>query len=285
MADARCYQNSTQKGEWSIDDVSSKHIVCPGTQQPDGFSRCCGRSAICLPGNICQALVSDVAQGASGFYVGSCTDRNYESSACPNFCTFYSRHEIVYNATAEAWQCCGADGNGNPKCDRPWKPTSKAPAPSVLLQSYSVSVYTFTASTTSSFATDLPASTSSGAPDATTTPDNQADGLSTGAKAGAGIGGAIGGLLVIAFVVYLFRWKRKQTSQRGPSDHHEYYDMSKQDPGPLSSSHNTFHHHELSGKTRPTELDSTNAFKARAELPVNAEVSRSLAQTPHELPS
>jgi hypothetical protein len=290
MADTRCYRNSTHNGEWSIDDVSSQQIVCPGTQQPDGFSRCCGRSAICLPGNICQALDSKIAEGATGFYVGSCTDRNYESSACPNFCTFYSRNEIVYNATADAWQCCGADGNGNPKCDRPWKPSSKAPAPSVLLQSYSASVYTFTASTstssgTGSASTALPASTTSGAPDATATSENQGGGLSTGAKAGAGVAGAIGGLLIIALVVWLFMRRRKQSSKSGPSNHQEYYDMPKYDPAAPASSGNTSDKHELSGKTHPVELSSSNAVPGRVELSASAQAPRSVAQIPQELPS
>ena len=203
MADTRCYKNSTVNGEWSLKDVSENNSVCPGTQKDDGFSKCCGKSAICLPHNICQAL--NAAEGSSGFYVGSCTDRDYNSPACSNFCSAIANPDIVYNVTAARWQCCGRDAQGRTKCNDPTNRKSKAPAPTVLLENYSASVSTYTASSTSSSL-----STSSAIATPTTSAEPESSGISTGAKVGAGVGGAIGGLLVIALIIFLLKWKRRQ---------------------------------------------------------------------------
>jgi hypothetical protein len=285
MADTRCYRNSTSNGQPRLTDVSENNTICPGTEQDDGFSRCCGNSAICLPNNICQAL--NVQPGGTGFYIGSCNDRDYNSPACSNFCSSLAVSEITYNATAQRWQCCGLDGQGRFRCDDPTNIRSRAPAPSALLQQYSASVSTFTASST----TTPPSSTSTMTTSSTTTstpPPDDSDGLSTGAKVGAGIGGALGGLAIIALLIFfIWRHRRKETNrlprdQNLNGDHGQYYDISKQgahDPmlgyQPPGSQTPNKHH------TPPVEL-SPQYGKPRSELPDTT--GQRIQQSPQELP-
>ena len=271
MADNRCYKNFTVNGDWQLGVV--EHTICPGTQGDDGFSRCCGPSAICLPNNICQAL--NAAEGSTGFYVGSCTDRDFQSSVCSNFCSQIASPNIVYNENQDKWHCCGLLANGTAKCDRPTTRTSKAPAPSVLLEEYTASVATFTASSTSSSTT-----ASMSTPTASTTPEEDSGGLSTGAKVGAGIGGAIGGLLVIALIVFLLRRRRTSKSTQHPYEQQpdgvESYDMTKQNSSRPATSQPPAYQTPIKS---PAELSPS---PVRAELPGSGQRG---AQSPQELPS
>ena len=287
MADTRCYRNNTSNGQWRLSDISDNSLVCPGTQQEDGFSRCCGKSAICLPNNICQAL--NIAPGASGFYVGSCTDRDYNSPACSNFCSGILRNEIVYNETSGSWQCCGGR-DGHAKCEDPTRRSSNAPAPSILLADYSASRSTFTATSTSSISSALTLSPTS-SPTSMTTSGGSSGGLSTGAKIGAGIGGALGGLLVIALIVFLVMKRRRkspstQRTQHGYQEHHgtgESYNMAEQDVRSTTTSQPAGYpspEYKPYRGTSPTELSAPDS--GRAELPTSG--PQKIQPPPQELP-
>lgn len=284
MGDTRCYKNYTTNGQWRLNDISQGNTICPGTQQEDGFSRCCGNSAICLPNNICQAL--NPAPGGSGFYVGSCTDRDYNSPACPNFCSALAVAEITYNETSERWQCCGLDADGRLKCDDPTDRRSRAPAPTALLQQYSASVSTFTASSTTS-ASSISTSTTTPTPTTTPSPGDDSEGLSTGAKIGAGVGGAVGGVVIIALICFFF-WRRRQPKQRQmPVDQPssggqgQYYDMSKQHISSPHSGQPPGYDIPLKTYIPPSEL-SPQSGQPRSELP---DTARQRIQSPQELPS
>ncbi|KND87051.1 hypothetical protein TOPH_08260, partial [Tolypocladium ophioglossoides CBS 100239] len=50
-------------------------------------STCCGQGYACLSNNICMATGKELQRSGASVYVrGSCTDKNWRSGSCPNFC-------------------------------------------------------------------------------------------------------------------------------------------------------------------------------------------------------
>jgi len=280
--DNRCYTNRTGDNGQNIYRVSSP-FICPGTQSPDGNSRCCGGGGICLGNGICQAIQK--TENATGFYIGSCTDRDFTDRAvCNNECSAFRVQDIVWSSEDEQWYCCGLNADGYIKCKSPSKQHFSAPDPQALQSAYSVSSSSFMATATA-IASDVSTSLAS-APAATVTIqpdiDDGGGGLSTGGKVGIGVGVSVVALLAILGVAFwLLRKRRRARNERMDSGHlmqdHQdksgpTNDMMLQAP-PLRSSHGMATQQPIveapigSERTERTELSGTSTRSPVHEMP------------------
>ena len=83
---AACYRKSTN----SILSKFGVDAACPGTEDSDGFSRCCFEGDVCLGSYICMSRDSP-PKGGSGYYTAGCTDSSYnDTTACTPLCSKYT---------------------------------------------------------------------------------------------------------------------------------------------------------------------------------------------------
>ncbi|KAE8352414.1 hypothetical protein BDV28DRAFT_157929 [Aspergillus coremiiformis] len=156
------------------------------------ISSCCGGSTyVCATNNMCAHFSGEY------FVVGSCTDRTWNSPACPGYCFFRNHvHNTVFRCSADTY-CC-ADG---PTCNC----TTKINAHNILdfLRPYSdlgSSVPVNTAVETSSLFTPIGASPNS---------------LKIGLGVGVSLGAIVIGLVVLVIVLWLRAKKMRAHVQAG----------------------------------------------------------------------
>ncbi|OCL13400.1 hypothetical protein AOQ84DRAFT_225623 [Glonium stellatum] len=207
------------------------------------ISVCCGPGFACLPNGICEVTSDAVNPGVSYPFVrGSCTDKTWASTACPQFCatTGYSldggNTMMACNETADTFCCLGGNGPGQPAaCDctsgvnittleggvvafttigivgtsTSSSSSSSSSTPASSASSASSTSASTSASTTAASATAT--ATSSPSPSSSSASTSSAS-LSPGAKAGIGIGVPLGALL-LSGLGYLL-WRDRQRSQK-----------------------------------------------------------------------
>src|SRR5690242_18962405 len=80
------------------------------------FTQCCGAASRCLTNGLCLNLVNGFEGSetvGTGYSRGSCTDRTWASSLCPQQCTLNQdteRNSSAYDfrtAGVQVWQCTG----------------------------------------------------------------------------------------------------------------------------------------------------------------------------------
>lgn len=80
---AKCY---SPNGDLQIHDVPCE----PPSTAAGGVSFCCGRGFTCLSNKVCMlsqdTITGDVTRVGST-YRASCTDKSWNSTGCPSFCT------------------------------------------------------------------------------------------------------------------------------------------------------------------------------------------------------
>jgi len=138
-----------------------------------------------------------------------------------------ARPDVVWNATAQIWHCCGIDGDGNPDCEDPTNETFAAPAPESLVAYFAISSGFVATSTsiaassassaassttvsTASLAPPVVSSTSASALSSSTAHSGSSPSLSKGAAAGVGVGCAVGVIIIAGLVAYILRSRRRK---------------------------------------------------------------------------
>lgn len=223
-----CYRHSGT-GSGSTYDTSlannSLDFPCGNPNSTDPFVFCCVNGDICMSNGFCYYTHS--LAGGSGYYVASCTNPAAVGEGCANRCTDQDLPDVVYNETSGLWQCCGADSNGSPDCPSPTDETFNAPAPSNLVQIFSVPRDGWTATSisiastlsqlsTTSYSNQPLATISSPASSASSIASslsNHSSTLSTGASAGIGIGAVFSGVFLLGIVFLL--WRRRKSHEAG----------------------------------------------------------------------
>ncbi|KAF2709554.1 hypothetical protein K504DRAFT_502278 [Pleomassaria siparia CBS 279.74] len=290
-SDAR---NPTQcyfpKGQLSTDTVCDTSA---------SVSLCCASSHICLSNGLCAVE----ATGDTGIRYGrgACTDKTWKSPLCPPVC--HLNQETATNSSAydfraggvrvwecgtqgfveEAAYCCESKGERQRCCSTSsavfrlvgateglftgsafatssifTSPTSTASASSAsgaMTGSDTTSQLVSTATTDSPL---LPTATN------TQTPSNNGTRKDNRLGIGAGVGGALGGCLLVAFIVFLFRWQMKKNAKAVESLRQEILQGKEGESGRTA--------HGYYGSTR-VELSETKHLN---EMPTH--------QNPIELP-
>ncbi|KAI9693425.1 MAG: hypothetical protein M1820_009301 [Bogoriella megaspora] len=223
---------------------------CGPTNATNPYVSCCVEGDTCLEDGMCYA--PDDFDGTAGYYIGGCTDANYEDPACKQHCcrtlelspilqmlTHAASQpfpQIVYESSSSNWACCFVDPDSNAvECDRPTNETWSAPGPEKIetiatpplttwitsLEAVTSSVgtteTTMTPGSTTSLTSSSPSSTKA-ATSASPTPGPSSYGLSPGAKGGIAIGVIAGAALigVLAWVLLRRRnWKKEIADSRG----------------------------------------------------------------------
>ncbi|KAJ4327184.1 hypothetical protein N0V84_002447 [Fusarium piperis] len=180
LVHAQCYYPDGQE--------APRDIAC----KPDSeASACCAEGYICLSSGMCQFVEY---AGTGRFARGSCTNQDWSSSECPNFCT-----------DAEGEQAGGTDVT---RCqgytDRFFCPRSQNA--NVCKDVEKALTFSETTSTGKDEETSTTASTS---PNETGPADKDSDSGPTPALLGGAIGGSIGGFLLGGLSVWLIFFLRK----------------------------------------------------------------------------
>lgn len=199
-----CYRKSNNQ----VRPQPSGWFACEGTEeQSGGIQLCCINGSECGPDSICRR---EGTGDDSRWYVGGCTDENYNDPMCRNDCSKFGQFDtfliswnrwlincvagdkqtyITYNNSQSQWQCCGKDG-----CEEtsPTDETFKAISPSDW----------------------KPINGNSTDPDDDNDDDSDDDsGLSTPAKIGIGVGAGVAVLAIIAILLFFFRSGVKRSRQ------------------------------------------------------------------------
>ena len=198
--------------------------------------------------------------GGRGYYTSGCTDSTFKSTSCPQTCSKSAliarmqsllgtnhgssrlgdkiNREIVYNASAQKWYCCGGDGKGGINCDAPTTESFAAPPASGLKAYFSAvgesvlsssaaaasssSSSSFSSSSASHSPSTLSKTTSANAQPATKTSSSAAathvishPHLSKGVAVGIGVGATVVSLAALGIVAWVFwRWAKKAVARR-----------------------------------------------------------------------
>ncbi|RSL73327.1 hypothetical protein CEP54_000334 [Fusarium duplospermum] len=234
--------------------------------QPDAeASACCAEGYICMSTGMCQ-FVQDTGTGK--FARGSCTNQDWSSSLCPNYCTDADGEE---KGGTDVTRCqgytdrffCPKSQNAN-VCKDESKALIFSSEPSVIktilaasntvqsTQSTETSEATTTTSsqeTTSTAKDEETSTTASTSPNETGPADSDSDSDSDSgpspAVLGGAIGGSIGGFLLGGLGVWLIFFLRrgKNQSRVVPEPENGYKDNHQ--PGPKA---------EMSAESPPAEL-------------------------------
>jgi hypothetical protein len=273
MSDDRCYRNRTGDNDQAIYNVNDPY-VCPGTESANGNSRCCGASGICLGNGICQSL--NPPDNGTGYYIGSCTDREYEDrEVCSNDCSSLRVADIVYNKTEDIWYCCGLTSDGNLRCNNPTTQTVAAPSPAALLQQYSASSVSFMSTASS---TSLPAAPTDTVQSPIPTESNSGDseGLSTGSQVGIGVSVSVAAIAIFAVVWFLLRSRRKQRMWQAGAG---VYSGSSQNGYNMMNTSGTTYQKPYNGSLGPEQMK----FTAYTPYPAHTQPAPAPAElSPHE---
>ncbi|KAF4222367.1 hypothetical protein CNMCM5878_005649 [Aspergillus fumigatiaffinis] len=87
--------------------VSAQTCYFPNGQQAindtactaNSVSICCQRGATCLGNGLC---FDPFGSAVGGYIRGSCTDRSWQSSNCPQYCTYDNKTAGLYNTLSDA---------------------------------------------------------------------------------------------------------------------------------------------------------------------------------------
>lgn len=210
-------------------DQTAVDGACPGNRSASGHYQCCAMGYVCLSNGFCHG--NSPVLGGSGYYMGGCTDPNFEDrEACPFRCSKLAHWQldislltesliaslrlpdVTYNSTTGLWHCCGTDAEGNVLCETPSEDTFLAPPPEELLD-------TSTENTNSTVSTNstISSATSSNFDTASSTPASTApaEAVTTTSFPIGGIVGVVIGVLalvaVVAVVWYVRHRKRNRT--------------------------------------------------------------------------
>jgi hypothetical protein len=153
---ARCYV----KHDDEIVDVTGNdpydNLPCSNAT---GVQTCCANNSECTKDGFCY-FTHQQSAAVTGYYLGGCTDPNFEAAACPQHCTGLPTQDVVYNTTSGLWACCY--GSGDLNCNDPSDETFYAPNPRAILATSSVATSaTSTTTTTPSAAPHTTSNTSS----------------------------------------------------------------------------------------------------------------------------
>ncbi|KAM0802982.1 hypothetical protein BDR22DRAFT_841102 [Usnea florida] len=95
---------------------------------------CCQEGDTCLSNAICY--FTHPGHGyTSGYYIGGCIEKSFQSPTCSQQCSDHPTQDIVYNGSTDLWHCCY--GSGTLDCSFPSPETFEAPSPQQLLQALS----------------------------------------------------------------------------------------------------------------------------------------------------
>lgn len=90
-------------------DVANNDMPCDSSKTD---SNCCGPGYACLSNKVCRQAHQD-SSGAFMPYTygrGSCTDRTWTSSSCPQFCIIGSSRRLAPGTWSKTrimfWRCC-----------------------------------------------------------------------------------------------------------------------------------------------------------------------------------
>ncbi|MCJ1470225.1 hypothetical protein MMC07_008870 [Pseudocyphellaria aurata] len=153
MSDSTCYYQSPaglQHGlEAGLEVGPGNRSMIPCGATGPAVQMCCWEKDVCLGDSICYN--THPSHGATGYYIGGCTDASYSDPACSQHCVYHSYSDIVYNSTSGLWACCQISHKTDLNCDVGTGQQFKATPPD---QTREISVRS--ASTTPSSATSSP---------------------------------------------------------------------------------------------------------------------------------
>ncbi|KAK6844144.1 hypothetical protein PG995_014254 [Apiospora arundinis] len=228
-ASAICYfpDGSVSAQDTPCDDASAE-------------ATCCGQGYVCLSNHICKASGDEIQRPGASLYVrGSCTDKLWRSSSCPNFCVDTAAPNFDFTSGGNGMDRCPSKTEdmyycinhnvGNVDCEKKLNIVSFRGTPRELTTIGRAATTSFAASTSSkslSTSTTLwttSTSTPSGlspAASSTTTPlapqQQQPDadaqkqpGISAGAIIGASVGGSAAVAACALAGLLWYRRKRK----------------------------------------------------------------------------
>ncbi|TID19976.1 hypothetical protein E2P81_ATG07276 [Venturia nashicola] len=222
MDSPQCYvklNNTVVPNNWKI---------CGKRSNQTQNLQCCADGDFCLIDGLCRYSHSEV--GASGYYAGGCTSKDYKDGSCPQLCNTQGKKDVVFDTKQRIWSCCGGDAKLTPHCDTPTNDNFSASGMYQLTTIYQAGVGPVPTSTSSDVNRDRPGptphsnstiaspagttetSTNHGVvvgtktPSLTTLPDSS---ISAGLAAGIGAGAAVTVLLVIGALLWFCRRKKK----------------------------------------------------------------------------
>ncbi|KAB8077472.1 hypothetical protein BDV29DRAFT_168224 [Aspergillus leporis] len=252
---------------WSLPCASATTCYLPSGEvapndQPcfpqNPVSSCCGGSTyVCSKNNMCAHYSGQY------FVIGSCTDKTWNSPACPGYCFFRDHvHNSVFRCSADKY-CC-ADG---PTCNYTTgintqdiqdflPPYADLVGSSVTVNTAIVTSSLFTpigasstpitsapastteTSTTASTTSTAPASTTTGAsPSSTsseTTEGSSASGEKSSLKIGLGAGISVGAVAIGLLVLWYMLWRRsKKNRLKIQTSYTQYKSPSQSQAHPL----------------------------------------------------
>ncbi|KAM0438757.1 hypothetical protein ACHAPT_001515 [Fusarium lateritium] len=254
LANSQCYYPDGQE--------APRDVPC----DPDAeASPCCAPGYMCISTGMCQALEY---AGTSRFARGSCSQQDWSSSNCPNFCT---EADGELTGGTDVTRCqgysdrffCPRTSNAKDVCGDPKKaltfaepstistilPESQATQSSKSTATETTEATTTTSSSeeTSSTAKNEESSTASSSPNETEPADKDSSSSPSPALLGGAIGGSIGGFLLGGLGVWLLLWFRKRNKKAAAQSQPEVVEGGYKDERPAPKA-------EMSGESAPAEL-------------------------------
>jgi hypothetical protein len=213
------------------DGSTSKDVPCDADAP---VTQCCGTRSACLTNGLC-ALTATNSSG-SGYARGTCTDKSWASSLCPQQCQlnqdtptntsaydFRASGVMVWQCGSEGYArdakfCCESEAESKRCCSTETAVFTLLSAQvgastSVSVTSSSVSLVASSrrASSTGPAVTSGVESSPTGSP----APSKEGKGNNKAVGIGAGVGGALAGCILVAVVVFCVRKHKKKQKGNG----------------------------------------------------------------------
>ena len=221
---ATCYVvNADTDGEPALSTAQAPCSNSTSTVQ------CCNPSDTCGADGFCY-FTHALASAVTGYYLGGCTDPDFEDPACSQHCTGYPTQDVIYSQEYGLWSCCY--GSGELDCRKPSNETFALPGPDVLF-----------GRTTSAGSSTATSSTSSHAGISTTTTDDTVSvatskAATTSASAGKSspdntttiaVAVAVPVLVILAAIAGFWFWRRRRRGKSANQTQPAYTQASMHD--------------------------------------------------------
>ena len=261
MANACYVKNAASNSpSYSADQAACSNIT-------SGYTQCCNPSDACGLDGFCH-FTHALSSPVTGYYLGGCTDPDFEDPACAQHCTSLPTQDVIFSPNNGLWSCCY--GSGELDCRKPSNETFALPGPEMLF-ARTTSSSASTASTSSRLRTSASSSAEistavSNSPNAPSALPESSPESSDSSTTTIVIAVVVPVVVILATVAGLMFWRRRRRGRSNTSGH-PGEDVR---PGEVSreQAHRLDARHEMIAEREFKEMDS---FPEPRELPAEAQ--------------